>query len=85
MNAQALSAEFRFAERAQNYGAEAAARLAQLDNESQRWNARLDQYANADSDSRQQLRKTLFSAEEALRLDASVDLRRQRVARAGST
>ena len=85
MNAQAMSADSRFVERAQSYGAEAAARLAQLDDEAQRWNTRLDQYAKADSDSREQLSKTLFTAEEALRLDAALALRQQRTARKGNT
>ncbi len=85
MNAHALSPESRFVERAQNYGAEAAARLAQLDDEAQRWNARLDQYARADADSREQLRKTLFTAKEVLRVDAANEPRQQRSARKSNT
>lgn len=81
MNAQAVGADSRFVERALNYGAEAATRLAQLDDEAQRWNMRLDQYARADGDSREQLRKTLFTPEETLRLDAAIELRQQRTAR----
>ena len=81
MNAQAVSTASRFVERARNYGAEAAARLAQLNDEEQRWNIRLDTYVRADSKSREQLRKTLFTAEEPLRLDAAIELRQQRTAR----
>ena len=78
MIAQALGDDARFVERAQSYGPEAAARLAQLDAETQRWNARMDEYARADGGTREKLRQTLFTAEESLRLDAAIELRRQR-------
>jgi lipase chaperone LimK len=81
MNAHSVSTELRFVEREQSYGPEAAARLAQLDDETRRWNMLLDQYARASSDTREQLRKSSFTAEEVLRLDAAIELRQQRTAR----
>lgn len=80
-NAQGTSAHVRHAERSALYGEDAARRLAQLDNEEQRWNARLDDYARAEAQAGPaqlaQLRAQHFTPEEQLRLDAALQLRRQ--------
>ena len=62
------------------YGAEAAGRLAQLDQEERDWNARLDQYQQGlaqdlDANGLQQLRGRLFTPQEQLRIDAALALR----------
>lgn len=81
-NAQGTSAQARHAERSARYGEDAARRLAQLDDEEQRWNARLDDYARAQAAQAgpaqlAQLRAQHFTPEEQLRLDAALQLRQQ--------
>ena len=79
-NAQGADDATRFAQRSATYGAEAAERLARLDREERDWNARLDQYQQARSAGQDavrldQLRQTLFTPEEQLRLEGALGLR----------
>ena len=79
-NAQGADDATRFAQRSATYGAEAAERLARLDREERDWNARLDQYQQArsagqDAARLDQLRQTLFTPEEQLRLEGALGLR----------
>lgn len=79
-NAQRADDATRFAQRSATYGAEAAERLARLDREERDWNARLDQYQQArsagqDAARLDQLRQTLFTPEEQLRLEGALGLR----------
>lgn len=81
-NAQGVDDATRQALRTAQHGAEAAQRLARLDQEERDWNARLDQYQQARSSAQdagrlQQLRAQLFSPEEQLRIDAALALRAQ--------
>ena len=79
-NAQGADDATRLAQRSATYGAEAAERLARLDREERDWNARLDQYQQArsagqDAARLDQLRQTLFTPEEQLRLEGALGLR----------
>lgn len=81
-NAQGTDERTRHALRSAEHGAEAAQRLARLDQEERDWNARLDQYQLARSSAQddawvQQLRAQLFSPEEQLRIEGALALRTQ--------
>lgn len=81
-NAQGTDERTRHALRSAQHGAEAAQRLARLDQEERDWNARLDQYQQARSSTQdtarvQQLRAQLFSPEEQLRIEGALALRAQ--------
>ena len=81
-NAQGLGDNERYAQRAAVHGAEAAQRLARLDQEERDWQARLGQYANARNQALnpaqlQQLRDQLFTPAEQLRLEAALTLKAQ--------
>lgn len=85
-DAQGVDDATRFAQRAATHGAEAAGRLARLDQEERAWNARLDQYQQALNQGQEparleQLRHQLFSPEEQLRIDAALALRQNTGAR----
>ena len=85
-NAQGADDATRFAQRSAAYGAEAAERLARLDREERDWNARLDQYQQARSAGQNathldQLRQTLFTPEEQLRLEGALAARTTPAAR----
>ena len=81
-NAQNTDATTRHAARQAQYGEAAAQALGQLDREEQDWQQRLTQYSQAraqqgdHSAAVQQLRQQLFSAEEQLRIDAALALRK---------
>jgi len=79
-DAQGVDDATRMAQRSAQYGAEAAGRLAQLDQEERDWNARLSQYQQGlaqglDANGLQQLRGRLFTPQEQLRIDAALALR----------
>lgn len=81
-NAQGVDDLARHALRSAQHGAQAAQRLARLDQEERDWNARLDQYQQARSGAQdaarlQQLRAQLFSPEEQLRIEGALALRAQ--------
>ena len=81
-NAQGLDERARFAARTADYGHAAAQALAQLDHSESDWQARLDQYAQAQAvqsgaAALTTLRQQLFSPQEQLRLEAALALRRQ--------
>lgn len=83
-NAQGVDDPTRHALRSAQHGAQAAQRLAQLDQEERDWNARLDQYQQARSGAQDaarlhQLRAQLFSPEEQLRIEGALALRAQPV------
>lgn len=85
-NAEGADDATRFAQRSASYGAEAAERLARLDREERDWNARLDQYQQArsagqDAARLEQLRQTLFTPEEQLRLEGALAARTTPAAR----
>ena len=72
----------RFNQRRAQYGDTAAMQLAQLDREDRDWQARLDQYASAQSKNASQeqllqLSQQLFSAQEQLRLAAALATHQQ--------
>lgn len=75
LDARGASPQERFAVRSEAYGHEVARGLAALDQESQDWNARLDRYAGAAQAEQAQLRDTLFSDTERLRLDGALAMR----------
>ncbi len=86
-NAQGVDDATRHALRSAQHGEEAAQRLARLDREERDWNARLDQYQQAQSGTQdaarlQQLRAQLFSPEEQLRIEGALALRAQPAAAA---
>jgi len=81
-NARGTDDRTRHAERSAQYGEEAAQRLAQLDQQENDWQSRLEQYQQAreatqDPARLQQLRNQLFSPQEQLRIDAALALRAQ--------
>ena len=73
--ARQASVDERMAARTEAYGAEAAQRLAVLDEQRQNWNERLDRYAQAPSAQREALAAQLFSETERLRLEGALALR----------
>ena len=75
LEARGASPQERFAERSQQYGYEAAQRLATLDQQEQDWQSRLSRYAAADEATRAQLQAQLFTPQEALRLQAALEVR----------
>ena len=75
LEARGASPQERFAERSQQYGYEAAQRLATLDRQEQDWQSRLSHYAAADEATRAQLQAQLFTPQEALRLQAALEVR----------
>ncbi len=80
-NAQNADAYTRHAARSAQYGEPAAHALAQLDREEQHWQQRLDQYSQAreqqgDGAALDRLRQQLFSADEQLRIEAALALRK---------
>jgi lipase chaperone LimK len=75
LDARGASPQERFAERSQQYGYEAAQRLATLDQQEQDWQSRLSRYAAADEATRAQLQAQLFTQQEALRLQAALEVR----------
>ncbi|HEX7864561.1 MAG TPA: lipase secretion chaperone [Variovorax sp.] len=75
LEARGASPQERFAERSQRYGHEAAQRLATLDQQEQDWQSRLSRYAAADEATRAQLQAELFTPQEALRLQAALEMR----------
>lgn len=80
-NAQNADAYTRHAARSAQYGEPAAHALAQLDREEQHWQQRLDQYSQArqqqgDGAALDSLRQQLFSADEQLRIEAALALRK---------
>ncbi|RTQ32621.1 lipase chaperone [Variovorax gossypii] len=75
LEARGASPQERFAERSQQYGHEAAQRLAALDQQEQDWQSRLSRYAAADEATRTQLQAELFTPQEALRLQAALEMR----------
>lgn len=79
-NAQQVPEAERFAQRAQEMGAEAAQRLAQLDQQDADWQRRLAQYADAPVADRAALAETLFSEGERRRLDGAMGLRAEQSA-----
>lgn len=79
-NAQGVDAVTRQQLRATQYGQAASERLATLDAEDAQWQARLASYAaarerQANAGELAQLRATLFTPEESLRVDAALRLR----------
>lgn len=88
-NAQNTDERTRHTVRAAQYGEPAAQAMAQQDREEQNWQQRLAQYSEArarqgEGAALQQLRQQLFSAEEQLRIDAALALRRLQPAASGS-
>ncbi len=75
LDARGASPQERFAARSETYGHEVARHLAALDQQNQEWNARLDHYASASEAEQAQLRETLFSEPERLRLSAALAMR----------
>jgi lipase chaperone LimK len=81
-DAQGIDERARYATRSAQYGDEAAHALAQLDRDEKNWQGRLDQYRQAQAQTRdaaalQQVRGQLFTPEEQLRLPAALALRQQ--------
>lgn len=79
-DAQGLDDQARYAARRAQYGDAAAQALARLDGEERDWQARLSQYAQAQSGNTTPqalatLRQQLFTPQEQLRLDAALALR----------
>ncbi len=88
-NAQNTDERTRHTVRAAQYGEPAAQAMAKLDREEQNWQQRLAQYSEArarqgEGAALQQLRQQLFSAEEQLRIDAALALRRLQPTASGS-
>ena len=89
-NAQNADAYTRHQARQAQYGEAAAHALAQLDREEQHWQQRLDQYSQAraqqgdSSAAVQQLRQQLFSADEQLRIEGALALRKLKTPATGS-
>ncbi|MBX3655076.1 MAG: lipase chaperone [Ramlibacter sp.] len=81
LDAQSASEMERYQARQTLYGDAAALNLARLDRENADWQARLTQYANAQSGQTEaqlaSLRQRLFSEQEQLRLEGALTLRRQ--------
>jgi len=75
LEARGASPQERFEERSKQYGHEAAQRLAALDQQEQDWQSRLSRYAAADEATRAQLQAELFTPQEALRLQAALEMR----------
>ncbi|WP_295984864.1 lipase secretion chaperone [uncultured Variovorax sp.] len=75
LEARGASPQERFEERSKQYGYEAAQRLAALDQQEQDWQSRLSRYAAADEAARAQLQAELFTPQEALRLQAALEMR----------
>lgn len=75
LEARGASPQERFEERSKQYGYEAAQRLATLDQQEQDWQSRLSRYAAADEATRAQLQAELFTPQEALRLQAALEMR----------
>lgn len=75
LDARGASPQERFAVRSEAYGHEVARGLAALDQEHQEWNTRLDRYAGASEAEQAQLRDTLFSDAERLRLSGALAMR----------
>ncbi|WP_432728854.1 lipase secretion chaperone [Variovorax sp. W6] len=75
LEARGASPQERFEERSKQYGYEAAQRLATLDQQEQDWQGRLSRYAAADEATRAQLQAELFTPQEALRLQAALEMR----------
>jgi len=75
LEARGASPQERFEERSRQYGYEAAQRLATLDQQEQDWQSRLSRYAAADEATRAQLQAELFTPQEALRLQAALEMR----------
>ncbi len=75
LEARGASPQERFDERSKRYGHEAAQRLAALDQQEQDWQSRLSRYAAADEAARAQLQAELFTPQEALRLQAALEMR----------
>lgn len=75
LEARGASPQERFAERSRQYGHETAQRLAALDQQEQDWQSRLSRYAAADEATRTQLQAELFTPQEALRLQAALEMR----------
>lgn len=75
LEARGASPQKRFEERSKQYGHEAAQRLAALDQQEQDWQSRLSRYAAADEATRAQLQAELFTPQEALRLQAALEMR----------
>jgi len=75
LDARGASPQERFEERSKQYGHEAAQRLAALDQQEQDWQSRLSRYAAADEATRAQLQAELFTPQEALRLQAALEMR----------
>jgi len=75
LEARGASPQERFEERSKQYGYEAAQRLATLDRQEQDWQSRLSRYAAADEAARAQLQAELFTPQEALRLQAALEMR----------
>ncbi|MDO5690942.1 MAG: lipase secretion chaperone [Pseudomonadota bacterium] len=87
LNARQASDGERYAARQASFGAEAANRLAALDQQQRQWNQRIDQYALAETAVRQgqmsapqldALRQQLFTPQEQLRLPGALALRQSR-------
>ncbi len=79
-NAAGTDDRTRFVQRSARLGEDAAQRLAQLDAQDRDWNARLDDYARAqtsqtDAHALAQLRDRSFTPQEQLRLDAALAVR----------
>ncbi|PJI99236.1 lipase chaperone LimK [Acidovorax sp. 69] len=79
-NASNADERARYAARSTQYGEAAAQAMAQLDQNEQQWNQRLDQYSQAraqqgEGAGLQQLRQQLFTPEELQRIDAALALR----------
>lgn len=75
LEARGASPQERFEERSKQYGYEAAQRLATLDRQEQDWQSRLSRYAAADEATRAKLQAELFTPQEALRLQAALEMR----------
>ncbi len=73
--ARHASAEERMAARTEAHGAEAAQRLAQLDERRQDWDDRLSRYAQAPEAQREALAAQLFNESERLRLEGALAMR----------
>jgi lipase chaperone LimK len=72
----AAPASERQSARAAEFGETAARRMAELDRREAAWQQRIHQLAQADPATQQQMRATLFSPTERLRLDAALSLYR---------
>lgn len=72
------TAQQRMDKRSAEFGNEAAARMAEVDRQEAEWQQRIARLAAADPATQQQMRATLFTTQEQLRIDGALALHRAR-------